>query len=210
MEEFIKRLADRLGPNTNALLGVGALAIVVIPYLIKAWESWADSRSGARAAVKERARLELLKLWLEVEALKKEHHLEPPFPLQPPLAATTIPSLTDRVDAILGQAASSGAESIRRPGVWRWIAALDRRHHRLSTSALALLAAIALPTAIIGIPVVIIGFQVAHGLDYVFAIIVLVLELLLLLFLRTLYRQYKLLRITRRHAQAPPHGDTTT
>src|ERR1700730_15529867 len=180
MEEFIKALAQSLGPKISAFLGVGALAIVVIPYMIKAWESWGDSRSGMRAATKERARLELLKLWLEVEALKKEHNLEPPFPLQPPLAATTTPSPADRVDAILGQAASPGDKSIRRPGVWRWVSALDRRHRLLSTSALSLLAAITLPTAVIGIFAVIVAFQIiSQASDIAFVVIMMISELLL-------------------------------
>lgn len=198
LDDFIKELVKFLGPNMSAVLG----ALVVVPYMIKVWESWGDSRSGIRAAAKERARLELLKLWLEVEALKKEHHLEPPFPLQPPLAATTPPSSADRTDAILGQAASVAGKSIRQPRVWRWISALDRRHRLLSTLALSLLGAIALPTGVVGIFAVILAFQIIkQPIDSVFAVILTVIELLLLLFLRALYRQYKLLRIARHQPQ---------
>jgi hypothetical protein len=195
MEEFIKALVQQLGPTVSSFLGVGALALVVLPNIVKAWDSWSDTRSGQRAFRAERARLELLKLWIEVEALKKEHNLQPPFPLQPHPPATVGPSPQSHVDAMHGQSGGPAGTETKQPRMWRWLSALNRLHHAVATVALGLLAVIFLLTAGFGVLWITVGVSLIHSTTSALLVLIsTVLELLLLLNLRSLFRQYKLLR----------------
>ena len=207
MEEFIKPFVQKLGPTFSSLIGAIALASVLIPYLVKLWETWCDTRSGKRALASERERLELTKLWLEVEALRKEHDLTPPFPIPPPaIPAPATPtqirfgSLLDKFSAVPGKA---GANT----GVWRWLAALKRCHRMLSTAALFLLGTWASASACFLAFGLLGAFLTPSRImeDIGFILFITAGEVLFLLLVRSLHRQYTLLTLSRRvpdlHAQ---------
>ncbi len=206
MEEFIKALVQRLGPDVSAFLGVCALAVLIIPSMIKAWDSWKDTRSGRHASAAERARLELLKLRLEIEALKRQHHLELPVPFAPAVIVPTVPGI--QVETTLAESSTLVSRPDKKRTVWRWLSAWDNRHHWLSIAALSILMALILPFAAMNALMVVVGLLTISGAttDIAFVALPAALEVLSLGILRALYRQYKLLNDARQ--EIPAHATT--
>ncbi|HEX3358580.1 MAG TPA: hypothetical protein VHS31_16515 [Tepidisphaeraceae bacterium] len=200
MEEFIKSLINFMGPTISAYLGAGVVVLFLVPSILNAWQTWLDARSGARAARAERARLELLKLWFEIEVLKKEHDLQLPFPVQPPLAATVAPSPQSHADAIHAQIDVATAVAKRQPRMWQWVSALDQLHRFASIMVLGLLGAITLFLVMLGLMMVIgsLATLTRATSDIAAAVISTALELLFLWMFRAIYFQFNLLRVAPR------------
>lgn len=209
MEEFIKDFVKQLGPTFSTMIGGVALASVLIPYLVKAWETWCDAKSGKRALAAERDRLELAKLWLEVEALRKQHDLTLPFPIPPPVMPLPTTPTKIRFGASHGNLTLSSGTSGDYPGVWRWLVALDRRHRALSMAALFLLGTLALPSAVGGLLGVIGLFLTIARTpeDIALVLFMTAAEGLLLVLVRSLHRQYSLLHLARKTAVNPRSTD---
>lgn len=202
MEEFIKQFVQKLGPTFSTIIGGIALASVIIPYLVKVWEAWGDARSGKRALAAERERLELSKLWLEVEALRQQHNLTPPFPIPPPVMPTPSTPTQIRIGTLLGKLATSPGKPGNYPGVWRWLAALEHWHRMLSTAALFALGICVLPLAAAGMFVVVGAFLTISQApeDIGFALFITAFEVGLLVLVRSLHRQFSLLKLGRQAA----------
>ena len=201
MEDLIKLVIDNLGPKASAALGAVALAGVVIPYLVKVRDAWREARTDKRAQAAERERLELIKLWLEVEAIRKQNDITPPFPIPPPLLPASVTPDRVYLGSMFGRLTSPASSSNGQPGVWRWLAALESWHRMWSTSVLFLLGIVALPCALFGFVImVMMWLDLNHNrmmADVAGALFMTAIELLSVLVVRALHRQYTLLTVAR-------------
>ncbi|MEN9575347.1 MAG: hypothetical protein RL514_3202 [Verrucomicrobiota bacterium] len=201
MEDLIKLVIDNLGPKASAALGAVALAGVIIPYLVKVRDAWREARTDKRVQAAERERLELIKLWLEVEALRKQHDITPPFPIPPPVLPAPVTSDRVNIGSMFGRLTSTASHSEDHAGVWRWLAALESWHRMWSTSILFLLGIVALPCALFGFVLMVMMWLDLNRnrmmADVAGALFMTASELMCVLFVRALHRQYTLLTVAR-------------
>lgn len=134
MDEFIKALFGLFSQRVSGAIGAVFLIVIVIPHLIRLWDTWVERRSGWHTTQFERARLEMLKLRYEIEAIRKQHDL--------PMITDTVvsprsdaserrPVINDVKDTIESTLLDQSLPAPRR--IWRWLAACRKVHPLLAT-----------------------------------------------------------------------------
>ncbi len=206
MDDLIKPLIEKLGPTYSTALGAVVLAGLIIPQLLRVRDAWREARTDKRAHAADRERLELTKLWLEVEAFRKQHDLTPPFPIPPPTMLAPISPAEANSGSIFGKVSSTSPKSDDRSGLWRWLAGLEQMHRMWSTAVLFLLGILALPSAFFGLAVMVMMWldltRSRIMSDVAGALFVTAFELGILLFIRALHRQYTLITLARHRAES--------
>jgi hypothetical protein len=104
-------LLDQLTKSAPWLV-VPATLLTAMPKLIEFWQGFTGSRDGRKSLEIERARLENLKLRLEIEAFKKEHGVS--------LNLEEIPTVPMTGSRAAMQAVAAGHKSAEKK-LWGWL-----------------------------------------------------------------------------------------
>ncbi len=76
MEKLINLAIAQINPSIAITIGFIIILILVFPKLVSTWNSYKDIKLNVHGASAEKSRLEILKLQLEIEVLRKTNQIE--------------------------------------------------------------------------------------------------------------------------------------
>ena len=124
MDQVIRLVIDKVGENIGFIIGVLAIAAILVPQLVRLWEIWADIRTGKKRTIAARTHLEILKLRYEIEALKKQHGLAPLSMEE--ISETTVSDKADTIEDKEGVSITNYLQISKLKPPWAWLRFLHR------------------------------------------------------------------------------------
>ena len=116
------------------------------PSLMGLWEKWTDARSGKREVEKEKGRLEVMMLHLQIEQLRQQVHGASSPPASPAAPSPAAPSSGPPVYGAPGRAADPLRDRMPQPPKvaaaakhWVWLDALKARNPALARAVIGLM-----------------------------------------------------------------------